>query len=105
MFFPYADDNPPEARFPWMNWLLIGANIAVFLATATRPDFEKIVLQYGFTPADSSTLTLFTSMFLHAGFAHLAGNMWFLYLFGDNVENRCGPLKYLFCYLVCGVAG
>ncbi|HEY3321375.1 MAG TPA: rhomboid family intramembrane serine protease [Planctomycetota bacterium] len=105
MFFPYADDNPPEGRLPWMNWLLILANVFVFLAVGLRPDYEQLVMEYGFVPARFSWDTVITSMFMHAGWMHLIGNMWFLYLFGDNVENRCGPIKYLLAYLACGVAG
>jgi membrane associated rhomboid family serine protease len=105
MFFPYADDTPAEGRFPWMNWLLIAANVLVFMLFEQDPRYEATVNEYGFVPASFSALTILTSMFLHGGFMHLLGNMWFLYLFGDNVENRCGPFKYLCAYLLCGVAG
>jgi membrane associated rhomboid family serine protease len=105
MFFPYADDNPPEARVAWMNWLLIIINVLVFVNFGLSPNYQQTVLRYGFTPAYFRTETLFTSLFLHGGLGHLAGNMWFLYLFGDNVENRCGPLKYLACYILSGVTG
>lgn len=56
------------------------------------------------TPNGQAYLTLFTSMFLHGGWSHLLGNMWFLYLFGDNVEDRMGHLKYVIFYLICGIA-
>lgn len=69
------------------------------------PHYEATVKEYGFVPASFSALTVLTSMFLHGGFMHLLGNMWFLYLFGDNVENRCEPFKYLIAYLLRGVAG
>jgi membrane associated rhomboid family serine protease len=105
MFLPYADDPPPEGKFPWMNWLLIGINAAIFLAYGLAPDYEQTVMQYGFTPSEFSVTTLFTSLFLHAGWMHLLGNMLFLYLFGDNVENRLGSFLYLISYLLCGVAG
>ncbi len=103
--FPYADEASREKRFPWMNWLLILANIWLFVDLGTRPDYEVIVHRYGFIPAEIRPVTLLSSLFLHGSFMHLLGNMWFLYLFGDNVENRCGPFKYLLAYLVSGIAG
>lgn len=66
--------------------------------------YDMVVFQYGYRPADGSILTLFTSMFLHGGFLHLAGNMLFLWIFGDNVEARLGSYRYLLTYLGCGVA-
>ena len=105
MLLPYADDPPPEGRFAWMNWMLIGINVAVFAAYALAPGYEQVIAQYGFTPSEFSIVTLFTSMFLHAGWMHLLGNMLFLYLFGDNVENRLGSFLYLCSYLLCGIAG
>ena len=105
MFLPYADDPPPERRFPWMNWLLIALNTAIFAAYGMSPDYQDIVARYGFTPAEFNLPTMFTAMFLHGSWMHLLGNMWFLYLFGDNVENRVGPFKYLLAYLICGLAG
>ncbi len=67
-------------------------------------NYDLLVFQYGFRPADFSWLTLFTSLFMHAGFLHLAGNMLFLYIFGDNVEYRLGRFWYLLTYLGCGVS-
>lgn len=66
--------------------------------------YDLIVFKYGFRPATFFLPSLFSSFFLHAGFFHLAGNMLFLYIFGDNIEHRLGPLKYLFAYLFFGVA-
>lgn len=66
--------------------------------------YDLLVFQYGFRPAEFSPLTLMTSLFLHGGLMHLAGNMLFLFIFGDNVEFRLGPLPYLVTYLGCGVA-
>jgi len=88
-----------------MNWLLIMANVTVFLALGLRPDYEDYVINYGFVPADFRATTIFSSMFLHGDVLHLLGNMWFLYLFGPTVENRCGPFKYLCAYLLAGLAG
>ncbi|MBN1956703.1 MAG: rhomboid family intramembrane serine protease [Desulfuromonadales bacterium] len=65
--------------------------------------YDLLVFRYGFRPAEFSPLALFTSLFLHGGFMHLAGNMLFLYIFGDNVECRLGRIGYLLTYLGCGV--
>ena len=66
--------------------------------------YDLFVFDHGFRPADPAPMALLTSMFLHAGFAHLAGNMLFLWIYGDNVEHRLGPVLYLAAYLVTGVA-
>lgn len=66
--------------------------------------YDLLIFRYGFRPANFDLFSLFSSLFLHAGFFHLAGNMLFLYIFGDNVEHRLGPLKYLCAYLFYGVA-
>jgi len=66
--------------------------------------YDLAVFRYGYRPAHGALPTLFTAMFLHGGWLHLAGNMLFLYIFGDNVEHRLGSLRYLFAYLGSGVA-
>jgi membrane associated rhomboid family serine protease len=66
--------------------------------------YDLVVFSWGYRIAEPSIITLFTAMFLHGGFVHLAGNMLFLWIYGDNVEHRLGPVKYLFWYLVTGVA-
>ena len=66
--------------------------------------YDLFVFRYGFRPAEASLATLFSSMFLHAGFMHLAGNMLFLWIYGDNVEHRLGRVGYLVAYLGCGIA-
>jgi rhomboid family protein len=66
--------------------------------------YDLVVFSYGYRPAEPSVLTLFTAMFLHGGFAHLFGNMLFLWIYGDNVEHRLGRVGYLFWYLATGVA-
>jgi membrane associated rhomboid family serine protease len=63
-----------------------------------------IIYAFGLIPADFSIITMFTSMFLHGGIAHILGNMWFLWIFGDNVESTLGHVKYTLFYLLCGVA-
>ena len=64
----------------------------------------KIISTFGFIPHDFNLLTVFSSMFLHGGIGHLVGNMWFLYIFGDNVESILGHVKYFLFYLMCGIA-
>jgi rhomboid family protein len=66
--------------------------------------YDLVVFRYGFRPAAPSWVALFSSMFLHAGLLHVAGNMLYLWIFGNNVEARLGPLRFLFWYLVTGVA-
>ncbi len=65
--------------------------------------YDLLVFQYGFRPAEFSLISLFTSLFLHGGLMHLAGNMLFLYIFGDNVEYRLGRRRYLLTYFGCGI--
>lgn len=66
--------------------------------------YDLVVFRYGFRPGSASLLTLFSSMFLHGGWMHLAGNMLFLWIFGDNVEQRLGWIRYLLGYLAAGAA-
>jgi membrane associated rhomboid family serine protease len=105
MFLPIGDENPRE-RTPYVNYALLGANILAFLLFCFPHVgyHENTLLRYAMIPADLKPHTLFTSMFLHAGFMHLAGNMLFLWIFGDNVEDRLGHLGYLAFYLGCGLA-
>jgi membrane associated rhomboid family serine protease len=103
MFFvlPIEEGRPPK-RFPLVNILLILVNIYVFFKTALLPNFEQFVFEYGFIPAHPHFQDVFSSLFLHAGLGHLIGNMYFLYVFGDNVEDRLGKLTYLLTYFLCG---
>lgn len=110
-------DSTYRRRTPWVNYLLIAVNVLAFLfELSLGPAADALVRQYGVTPAlvvaalagdprvPSAVLwTLLTSMFLHAGWLHIGSNMLFLWVFGDNVEDRLGHLRYLFFYLVCGV--
>lgn len=66
--------------------------------------YDLVTFQWGFRPVEASATTLITSMFLHGGFLHLAGNMLFLWIYGDNVEQRLGPVRYLLAYLATGAA-
>ena len=105
MFFPYKDDNP-RVLFPFVTFGIIILNVLVFLGqfwiSGNDPDIGRsMVYMYGFVPAEFNPLTIFTSMFMHGGFAHIIGNMWFLYIFGDNVESILGHVKYFMFYLAC----
>ena len=107
MFFPYKDDNP-RVLFPFVTFGIITLNVLIFLGqfwiSGNDPDIGKsLVYMYGFVPAEFNPLTIFTSMFMHGGFAHIIGNMWFLYIFGDNVESILGHVKYFMFYLACGI--
>ncbi|MFH1022985.1 MAG: rhomboid family intramembrane serine protease [Planctomycetota bacterium] len=107
MFFilPVGDDNP-RRHFPVVNLFLIAANVGVFLFYAfDTPDrAECFILRWGLVPASWRPETLVTSIFLHGGIAHLLGNMLFLWIAGDNVEDRVGHIRYLLLYLFLGVA-
>ena len=107
-------DNIPSRTYPVVNIILIWINFAVFaIEVAAGPRVHEIIATYGMTPARiasegltvATALTFITSMFLHGGWTHILGNMWFLYIFGDNVEDRMGHLRYLLFYLLGGIAG
>ena len=108
--FPIRDHNPSE-QTPYVTWGLIALNIAVFLwlyAGAGSPMArDYAIYQWGMIPARLSHgqgfSTLITAMFLHGGWWHLAGNMLFLWIFGDNLEAAFGRLRFLVFYLICGV--
>ncbi|MDP3994513.1 MAG: rhomboid family intramembrane serine protease [bacterium] len=105
--FPLYDEETLSAKYRFVTLALILVNIVVFFSTAFSVDFESIIEIFGVTPGQvlsgSGLLTLFTSMFLHADLVHLLGNMWFLWIFGDNVEGNLGPLKFILFYLTVGV--
>jgi membrane associated rhomboid family serine protease len=102
-------DTIPSRTFPLVNWLLISANVFFFLLTLSAgPDAYELMLLMGVVPSDvlanpMEFVTLFTSMFLHGGWAHLFSNMLALYIFGDNIEDRMGSGRYLVFYLLCGL--
>jgi len=103
MFILPIDEGRPPRKFPLVNLSLIVLNVYFFLNTATQTSFERIVWQHGFTPAHPHLQDIFSSMFLHGGWAHLIGNMYFLYVFGNNVEDRLGKRNYLLTYFACGI--
>ncbi len=105
-------DTIRARRLPLMNLTIIAVNVLllVYVQQMAPPAQEAFLARHGVVPArflsdlgPSQLWTLFTSMFLHGGWLHLLNNMWALYIFGDNIEDRLGPLRYLLLYLVCGV--
>src|SRR5215471_9006577 len=130
MLIPIGDDNVGRQTTPYINYLLIGINIVVFLIELSQgPNFINgyACVPYeithnidlikpvrfpgapgGFIPEAPGPspicLTLITSMFMHGGWLHIGGNMLYLWIFGDNVEDNFGHLKYLIFYLLCGFA-
>ncbi|MBK7763849.1 MAG: rhomboid family intramembrane serine protease [Bacteroidetes bacterium] len=109
MFFPIGDTNIEKGYRPVFTYLLLAINIAVYIYQIFLPrDLSvQFVNQYASIPVEivnfQSLHTLFTSMFLHGGFMHLAGNMMFLWIFGDNVEAIIGTTKYIFFYIGGGL--
>lgn len=100
-FFPYKDENVAKNR-PYITWALIAVNVIVFAWSLFN--FDYIINTFGFTPANFVIITLFTSMFLHGGLDHIFGNMWYLWIFGDNVEDKFGKVKYIVFYIMAGLA-
>jgi len=104
-------DDQRSRRFPFATILIIAANAAVFCDWQLRVGIEKSVFEWGLTPStflNSSWLPgmahMVSSMFLHGGWMHLIGNMWFLFVFGKNVEGAVGAVRFLFFYVLCGIA-
>ncbi|MFN3966894.1 MAG: rhomboid family intramembrane serine protease, partial [Endomicrobiia bacterium] len=105
-------DNIPSRRIPIMNYLLIAVNTAIFileLKIASYGLLENFIFNYGlvskrfFSIFPNDWYTLFSAMFLHGGWMHFLGNMLYLYIFGDNVEDRLGHFIYVIFYIFCGV--
>jgi membrane associated rhomboid family serine protease len=136
MLFPIGDDNTDRRTTPYVNYLLIAVNIAVFVFLQGMGQNSHFTYAYSTVPAEILTgkdivtrdrivrdpssgedfnvpglqrtpipvfLTLITSMFMHGGIAHILGNMLYLWIFGDNVEDAAGHGRYLIFYLVCGI--
>jgi membrane associated rhomboid family serine protease len=136
MVMPLGDDNTDRRITPFVNYVLIGINILVFVLFQGLGSNEKFTMAWSTVPAEISSgqdivtddqvaqdpasgqtfdvpglqptpisvyLTLFMSMFMHGGFAHIAGNMLYLWIFGDNLEDRMGHTRYLLFYLLCGL--
>jgi membrane associated rhomboid family serine protease len=104
MFLPLRD-RLPTRTFPFINYLLIVANVLVFLYELTLGRaVNDFTLYFGLVPAAFSWVAVFTSMFLHGGLFHVAGNMLYLWIFGDNVEDRLGHGRFIVFYFLCGIA-
>ena len=117
-FFPFADENPTNKK-PIISWLIIFGCSFIFLNQVFDPTYitEQNFLSFGMIPAIlfghselsghlkiiPPFLSIFTSMFLHGGWMHIIGNMTYLYIFGDNIEERLGKLKFVIFYLVTGI--
>jgi len=108
--FPISDTIKSE-KFPLITIFLIAANIYVFFQEITSGNPDAFIFQYSLIPQavnffNPLSLSPFvTSIFLHGGFLHIVSNMWFLWIFGDNVEARLGKIKYIILYLAAGIIG
>src|SRR6266436_5184817 len=116
---PIRDDQPRFST-PYVTYFLIGLNLVIFLfeASLTPQSFKILLFQLGMVPDNitaflggtgrpgvvAAFLPTLTSMFLHASWLHVIGNMWFLWIFGDNIEDYLGHFLYLVFYLLCGLA-
>ena len=119
MVIPIYDSDPlDQGRRAYVNWMLIVINIAVFLVQINASDDTALAMtrDLALIPAAVTgkvtlggdlppILSVFTYMFLHGGWSHIIGNMLFLWVLGDNIEDAMGPLRYFFFYLLCGAAG
>lgn len=117
--FPIGDENEQGVGVAFISIALIALNVLAFLLEINRPEraVQSFIQAWGVVPGEFTAradlppvipypfwATLFTSMFLHAGWGHLLGNMLFLWVFGDNIEHRVGHVRFLLFYLVCGLA-
>jgi len=106
--FPIGDDNSARRTFPLVTYGLIALNVLFFFVELSGG--EPFIMKWSFVPhrflanPAGDFPTLFTSMFMHAGWLHLGGNMLYLWIFGDNVEDNFGHLKFIIFYLLCGLA-
>ena len=106
--FPIGDDNSARRTVPLVTYTLVVLNILFFFVELSGG--EPFIMQWAFVPSRfmanpfAGVPTLFSSMFMHAGWLHLGGNMLYLWIFGDNVEDRLGHVKFLIFYLLCGLA-
>ncbi len=116
MVFPLYDENPfKKPSLPFITWTLILINVAVFLLEigSSQAGLRALLANFGVTPAAVTReiaggtlppeLTLVTSLFLHGGWEHLLGNMVYLWVFGDDIEEALGRVRFLVFYLFCGV--
>lgn len=105
---PIGDDDSSQRTVPLVTYALLVLNVLFFLVEISGG--EEFIMKWAFVPSrfmanpSGEFLTLFTSIFMHAGWLHLGGNMLYLWIFGDNVEDRFGHAKFIVFYLVCGLA-
>ena len=99
-------DVIPSRTFPFVTITIIVLNALAFLLELSLDprELQQFLHVYGVVPGDFHAPTLITSMFLHGGWSHILGNMWYLWIFGDNVEDRFGHFGYIVFYLLCGIA-
>jgi membrane associated rhomboid family serine protease len=108
LMLPIGDDDTSRRTVPLVTYALIALNVLFFLVELSGGD--AFIMKWAFVPGrflanpGSGFLTIFTSMFMHAGWVHLGGNMLYLWIFGDNVEDRFGHMKFAIFYLLCGLA-
>jgi membrane associated rhomboid family serine protease len=118
---PYSDPSEPGHIFPWVNLGLIATNFLVFFYQLTlgaqgMDHLNMFINDFGLVPCEYTNhcapyvgephplfITLFSSMFMHGGWLHILGNMLYLFVFGDNIENSMGHVRYFFFYLICGL--
>jgi membrane associated rhomboid family serine protease len=102
---PLRSSEPHYTR-PTVNLVLIAMNVAVFLYELSMPNYalNRFIMTHGLVPDRLSYVSILTSMFIHGGFLHIAGNMWFLWVFGRGVEDLLGHARYLFLYFAGGFA-
>lgn len=106
--FPIGDDDSARRTFPAVTYALIALNVLLFFVELSGGN--AFIERWAFVPARflahpaGDALTLFTAMFMHAGWIHLGGNMLYLWIFGDNVEDRFGHVKFIIFYVLCGLA-
>src|SRR5262249_19645950 len=99
-------DVIPSRTTPYITVLIIVINSLAWLYEVSLPRrvLESFLQVYGVVPANFQGYTLFTSMFLHGSWMHVLGNMWYLWIFGDNIEDRVGHGRFIIFYLLCGIA-
>ena len=106
--FPVGDDDSQRRTVPVVTFALIGLNVLFFLIELSGGD--QFINDWAFVPArfsehpETNAVTIFSAMFMHGGWLHLFGNVLFLWIFGDNVEDRFGHVKFLIFYLLAGIA-
>src|ERR1700689_757298 len=102
---PLRSSEPHYTR-PTVTLLIIAANVAVFLYELSLPNYalNRFIMLHGIVPDRLNYVSILTSMFIHGGFLHILGNMWFLWIFGRGIEDILGHAKYLIFYFACGIA-